>query len=148
MSHTTTIKSVKIQDIDALRAAVEELRQSGVNCELAQNVKPRMFYETQHAECDYVLVLKDCKYDVGFDKQADGSYVPVFDEWGNHVGSEIGAACPMPKTPEDRAQHQIGKLMQNYAKHAAINAAVHQGYVVEGVTTDTAGNIQLVLGGV
>lgn len=147
MSHTTTIKSVKIQDLDALRSAVADLQAAGVDCQLVSNAKPRMFFETQHGECDYVLRLNSCKYDVGFDKQPDGSYVPVFDEWGNHVGSEIGAACPLPKSSEERAQHQIGKLMQGYAKHAAVNAAVSQGYFVEEVTTDQNGNVQLVLGG-
>lgn len=147
MSHTTTIKSVRITSATALAAAVAELKAAGVNCELKHNVKPRMFYADQHGVCDHVLSLPGIKYDVGFEKQNDGSYAPVFDEWAGAVGSQIGATCPMPGSREERAQHAIGRLMQGYAKHAAIEAAVMQGYTVEGTTTDAQGNVHLTLTG-
>ncbi|QIG76107.1 DUF1257 domain-containing protein [Rhizobium phage RHph_I4] len=145
MSHTTTLKGVQIKDVSALRAAVAELIQQGVNCALLENAKPRMYYGNQHGNCDFVLNLKDSQYDVGFDKQKDGSYAPVFDEWSNHVSSKLGASCPLPNTPEGRAQHQIGKLLQSYQKHVAINAAVMAGYSVAGTEVDDKGNIQLVI---
>lgn len=145
MSHTTTLKGVVIKDVAALRAAVAELIQQGVNCALLENTKPRMYYSEQHTKCDFVLNLKDGQYDVGFDKQADGSYRPVFDEWGRHISGQIGAACPLPTTAEGRAQHKIGKLLQSYQKHVAINAAVMAGYAVEGAITDDQGNIQLTI---
>lgn len=147
MSHTTTLKAVQIRDIAALRAAVAELQQAGIKCQLAEKTKPRMFYGNQHGECDYVLQLTDSRYDVGFDRQTDGSYAPVFDEWGGHVGQQIGAACPMPDTPEGKAQHAIGKLMQGYAKHAAVNAATAQGYYVESTQVDEQGNVHLTIAG-
>lgn len=147
MSHTTTIKSVKITDINALRAAVADLQAQGVKCSLKENVRPRMYYGNQHGVCPFVLHLEGSRYDVGFDKQKDGSYVPVFDEWQGHVGGQIGATCPMPNSPEGRAQHAIGRMLQGYAKHAAMNAALAQGYMVESCETDEKGNVNLVLAG-
>lgn len=145
MSHTTTLKGVVIRDISALTSAVNDLRAKGVNCELVQKAKPRMYYQNQHGECDYVLRLKDGAYDVGFDKQSDGSYAPVFDEWSTHVSDQLRAACTVPSTKEEKAMWAIGQLMQGYAKHAAVNAAVAQGYMVESTTTDKEGNIHLIL---
>jgi hypothetical protein len=145
MSHTTKLKAVEIRDVAALHAAVGDLKASGVNCDLVQNQKPRMYYGDQHGTCAYVLKLHSAPYDVGFDLQADGSYAPVFDEWQGYVGSQIGAACPMPNTQEGRAQHAIGKFTQSYAKHAAINAAMAQGYMVEGTEVDQDGNVHLTL---
>lgn len=145
MSHTTTLKGVLIKDISALRAAVNDLKIAGVNCDLVENAKPRMYYSNQHNNSAYVLKLHDGQYDVGFDKQADGTYAPVFDEWGRHVSGKIGASCPMPNTAEGKAQHAIGQLLQSYQKHVAINAAVMQGYSVEGTHTDNEGNIHLVI---
>jgi hypothetical protein len=145
MSHTTKLKAVEIRDVSALHSAVAELKSSGVNCDLVQNAKPRMYYNDQHGNCAFVLKLHDAPYDVGFDLQPDGSYLPVFDEWAGHVGGQIGATCPMPNTQEGRAQHAIGKFTQSYAKHAAINAALAQGYMVEGTEVDADGNVHLTL---
>jgi len=145
MSHTTTLKGVVIRDISALKAAVAELQQKGINCELLEGARPRMYYGNQHGTCDYVLKLKDGQYDIGFDKQENGAYAPVFDEWSNHISSKLGASCPLPSTPEGRAQHQIGQLLQSYQKHMAINAAVAEGYLVESAYTDDKGNVQLTI---
>ena len=155
MSHTTKLKSVIIRDTSALVQAVNDLRAQGVDCELRQNEKPRMYYANQHSECDYVLRLNKSPYDVGFERQDDGTYVPVFDEWAGNISNEIGAnahapagaTCPMPNTAEGKAQHQIGQFFQQYAKHAAINAATAQGYMVESATTDEKGEINLILSG-
>ena len=135
MSHTTKIKKVAITDIPALYAAVAELQQAGVNCEMVQNSKARMYSQGQTDSlgiCDHVLKLHNSPYDIGFTKEPDGSYVPAFDEWGGHVaGTGVGAACPVPSSAEGKMQHAIGKLMQGYGKHAAINQARREGYTVE-----------------
>jgi Protein of unknown function (DUF1257) len=110
-----------------------------------QNVKPRMYYDNQHGTCEYVLKLNDGPYDVGFDKQADGSYAPVFDDWQRNVANKVGASCPIPTSAEGRAQHSIGKLLQNYQKHVAVNAAVMNGYAVESSFVDDAGNVQITI---
>ena len=149
MSHTTTLSNVAIRDISALRKAVTELQQSGVNCELVEGGVPRMYFSKQGDECEYVLKLNDGKYDVGFKYESDqDAYVPVLDTYSGHVGKQIGAMCPMPTSQEGKAQHAMGKLMQGYAKNAAINAAVQQGYSVDQVTVDDDGNCHVVIGGI
>lgn len=147
MSHTTKISGVKIKDIDALQKAVADLKAKGIDCDLVQNAQPRMYYGSQHGKCDYVLKLNKGDYDVGFDKDKDGAYVPVYDEHMNKVGKHIGATCPMPDTKEGRAQHQIGQLMQGYAKHAAINQAQREGYMVTNSQIDQNGSVVLTIGG-
>lgn len=150
MSHTTTLKGVAIRDVAALRTAATQLKAKGVNCELVENVKPRMYSTQQGPTCEYVLKLNDGRYDVGFHKQSDGTFAPVFDEYQRHVGKQIGAdvnACPMPDTPEGKAQHQIGQFMQAYTEAATINTAVAQGYTIEGTVTDEDGNVHVTLGG-
>jgi hypothetical protein len=148
MSHTTTINSVVIRDADALRRAVAELQNKGVQCSLLENAKPRMYYSHQEGVCEFVVRLDNARYngknyDIGLKKQADGTYSAVFDEWGNAVAGEIGATCPMPNSPEGRAQWHIGQLLQGYAKFAAMNAAAAQGYMVESATVDAEGNVNL-----
>ncbi len=131
--------------------AVNDLKADGVNCELVENAKPRMYYTKQGEQCDYVLKLNDGQYDVGFQHQDDGSYAPVMDTWGGHVGNQIGAdvsVCPMPNSAEGKAQHAMGKFMQNYSRNAAVNAAVAQGYSVEGTEVDAEGNVHLTIGNI
>lgn len=151
MSHTTTLKNVAIRDVNALRQAVADLQAEGVNCELVENATPRMYYDKQGQKCEYMLKLNDGSYDVGFKAQEDGSYAPVMDTWGGHVGGQVGAdvnVCPMPSSEEGKAQHCIGKFMQSYSKNAAVNAAIQQGYSVEGTEVDGDGNVHLTLGNV
>lgn len=148
MSHTTTINSVVIRSATALRQAVAELQSQGVQCSLLEDAKPRMYYTHQEERCDFVLRLDNARYngknyDIGFKKQDDGTYSAIFDEWGSAVSGQVGAACPMPNTPEGRSQHAIGRLLQEYAKFAAIESAVAQGYIVESTTKDAEGNYQL-----
>jgi len=148
MSHTTTINSVPIRDTNALEKAVQDLKNEGVNCSLLRNATPRMYYQRQSDELknsDYVLHLPDCKYDVAFVKQEDGTYSPAFDAWNNAVHGQIGASCPMPNTTEGKQQAAIGQLMQNYSKHAAMNAAISQGYMVDNSSVDEEGNVHLTL---
>lgn len=150
ISHTTTLKTVAIRDVAAMHMAVAKLKAAGVNCEFVRNQKPRMYYKEQVEECEYVLQLNDGKFDVGFKLQEDGTYAPVFDEWGSHVGNQVGAdvnVCPMPQSAEGRAQHQIGQFMQAYTEAATINAAVAQGYSVDSTVTDAEGNVHLILSG-
>ena len=97
MSHTTTIHSVKVTDIRALENAVRDLQNKGVNIDLVRDQAPRMYYRDQHGKCDYVVKLSG-NYDVGFVKQEDGSYSPVFDEWNHDVANSLGAdvnVCPI-----------------------------------------------------
>lgn len=148
MSHTTEINSVKITDLNALRSAVQDLNNAGVDCILLENVAPRMYSAGQHGKCDYVLRLNKGRYDVGFEKAPEGHYRTVLDSWNNHVGQHLGAGafCPIPGTEEGRAQHAIGALLQGYAKHAITNEARRKGMQVTGSYVDEkTGAIKLVL---
>lgn len=145
MSHTTKVGNVAISSLAALRAAVENLREQGVNCELVENQKPRMYYDHQHGVCPLVLKLPDCPYDVGFDLQADGSYAPVFDEWRGAIAEQIGATKTIPGASS--SVQAIGRLLQEYGIEAAREAAIAQGYVVDSIETDVDGNKHLVVSG-
>ena len=87
----------------------------------------------------------DGQYDVGFQKQGDGTYAMVMDTWGGHLAKQIGASCKLPTEQEDRALHCIGQLAQGYSKHAAINAAIAEGHQVDNCWVDDAGDVQIEL---
>lgn len=174
MSHTTQVKTVPIKDISALKKALEELKKEGINVSLEEKAVPRMYYVNQLQKhmglksdvCDYVIRLPDSYYDIGLVKdEAAGGYTPVFDDYesaGHHPQSNTGRGAikkflgaPFAGKVEhwsgrrddtEQTLHSIGKLMQAYTKHAAINAAVKAGHKVLGTTKDANGNIQLRLG--
>jgi hypothetical protein len=129
VSHTTVLKTIQIRSISALKEAVEYLKAQGVNCEIVENAKPRMYYANQYETCDYVLKLKDCVYDVGFAKQADGTYVPVFDSWDNAIQKQIGlpSSCKMPTTTEEKQAAAVSRLLDCYAVHAAKEELTNSG---------------------
>lgn len=147
MSHVTTLKGISFKDVDAMHKAVARLQERGINCEIVKNAKPRVHGYDAAPTCELVLKLKDGEYDVGFQKQADGSYEPIFDTYMNHVGGQIGASCPLPNTAGGKQQHQMGQFSQLYAEEAARAQAISQGYMVEDVTTDDEGNVNMVLVG-
>ena len=107
-----------------------------------------MYYSGNSEECEYVLKLNDSKYDVGLKKQKDGTYTPIMDLYEGQIGRQIGAACPMPNTPEGKAQHHIGKFAQEYNKAASINAALKQGLTVDSIEEDADGTYYVNLVGV
>lgn len=123
------------------------LKAKGINCDLLENTKPRMYSNRQSPECEYVLRLHDGSYDVGFKQQKDGTYTPVLDTWNNQVSNQIGATCPMPNTAEGRAQHAIGQFHHEYSKAATINAALQQGFTVESTEIDENGYEHITLTG-
>ncbi len=144
MSHTTEIKSVPLRDEAAIRQAVRELENAGVDLEFLENVVPRMYYRNQSGACDYVIKLRQSRYDVGLKKQDDGSYSAVFDAWDGDIRSQIGAKYRVANT--DHKAENIGKFLQQYSKHAAMNAAVNSGYQVLGESLDEGtGEIHLEL---
>lgn len=142
MSHTTTLKSVAISDVEALQQAVDFLVANGLNASLVENAKPRMYYANQYGVCDYVLRLNDCVYDVGFAKQADGTYAPVFDSWGGHIQKQIGnpSSCPVPKTEEERQAAAVASLLNAYGVHAAKRQLESDGYYGIEISVNAADN--------
>jgi hypothetical protein len=130
MSHTSAIKSISIQSVSALRAAVEELATTGVKCSLVENAKPRAYFSNQQGlgVADFVLQLHDAQYDVGFYKTEDGkSYEARTDFWGKSVESVLGA-CAL--SPENAMQAKLGKLYQLYGIAAATEQARKKGHMV------------------
>ena len=144
MSHTTTVRSVKITEIDALRQAIAEIAAEGIAVELVENAVPRMYYGNQHGKCDYVIKLKNSQYDVGLERQRDGSFVPVFDEYAGHIAKQLGAKRSR-RGNENSAEHAIGNLLQKYAVNAAKNAALGQGLIIESCTVDEENRVSLVI---
>jgi hypothetical protein len=126
MSHTTTLKGLKFVDMVALQQAVDYLRDiEGIrNISLVQNSRPRMYYREQEVMCDYVVKLPG-KYDVGFVKQSDGTYAPIFDEFQNYVREWIGAP---PSVKEGGPVLHISRLADLYGVHAAKNQLAQDGY--------------------
>ena len=92
-----------------------------------------------------MLRLNESQYDVGFQKQEDGSYVPVYDEWAGQIANQL-ANPKAAKATSDDEQHarSIGLLLQEYGAAAAKNAALSQGLILEEETQDEHGNYQLV----
>ena len=139
MSHTTTLKGVKITSVSALRAAVAALREKGRNIELVENAKPRMYYDNQEGNCPFVLKLKDARYDVGLRMAEDGSYTPVLDTWGGHVSRELqNPKCDLKQG--QAAEAAISLFTQEYAKAASTEAMLDQGFHVAEETQDEQGN--------
>lgn len=131
----------------ALASAVAELQGKGIRCDLVDDVVPRMYYKDQVKACEKVLKLHDSQYDVGFQMQEDGSLLPVFDKWNNHIKDVIGSTHKVKEpTAATEALSHIGQLMQQYSRHAALNEVTNQGYVIEQDFLDEDGNYQLVAG--
>ena len=115
MSHSTTIKTVPISSRSALRAAVAELQTRGINIELVEDAKPRMYYSDQIAKqivgkegadefdfnsdpdvCDFVIKVPGSFYDIGLLRNAGGSgYTPVFDDYSGRPVSGAPTTAAM-----------------------------------------------------
>lgn len=123
-----------------------------------------LIFHQNPEECDFVLRLDDAFYDVGFIRSESGNLVPFFDDYdyrspyNSHGGSRgikaiLGAAYS-GKTEHWSGQrdageqqlHSIGKFLQSYSKHATLEAATNQGYMVLGEQVDEQGNIHLSIG--
>lgn len=126
MSHTSSVKSIVITSVEALRAAVEELNTSGVRCTLKENANPRAYYTGQQGlgKADFVIELKDSRYDVALYRDANGGYEVRTDFWGKDVEGQLGATASGPGKAE---QAKLGKLFQAYGIHAAMFEARKKG---------------------
>lgn len=127
MSHTTTIKAIAIVDVEALRAAVAELAQSGMKISLQDGGTPRAYFNNQKGmgAADFVIKLGDAPYDIGVYKNEAGTYELRTDFWGGSVERVLGAQA---SSAEKRDQAKLGKLYQMYGVHATLRQARKQGY--------------------
>lgn len=141
MSHTTSIKGIKITDAAILQAAVASLAKQGIRCSLLRDATPRAYYANQQGlgKADFVLQLGDASYDVGFYKQADGSYEPRTDFWGGSVAKVLGGVA---SEPEKTDQAKLGRLFQSYGVEAAVAKARRNGQTL---TRTTGKNGEIIL---
>lgn len=132
MSHTSTVKAIKITSISALRSALQELNQAGIRCSLIENATPRAYYQNQQGmgAANYVIKLEDCPYDLGLYLQADKSYDIRTDFFAGHVERVLGAKASEAGKAE---QAKLGKLLQMYGLNAASEAARKKGHMVRRV---------------
>lgn len=125
MSHNVTINNVKITNLDALRAAVKELRSENINLELDEEAKTFRTYFGQRNTCDMTIRLPTESFDVGLVKQPDGSFIPVYDDM---LAGNRQIACEWkPGDPRD-SRSAMGKLAQRYAVCATEIEAALQGH--------------------
>lgn len=145
MSHTTRIKAMQITSAAAVRQAVARLAAQGIKIELLESATPRAFYANQEGmgQADLVIKLGDAPYDIGLYRQADGTYEPRTDFWGQHVEKVLGAPAT---APEHAMQAKLGKFYQAYGIEAALEQAYLSGKMVTEVTQPN-GDIQLVVTG-
>lgn len=136
MSHKTTIKEVQVTDVNVLRAAVQRMNEKmGVKCELRENAKMRSYYEDK-STYPLVLSLQEGKYDVGFEKNENGAFNPVYDSFNGYVKRILGAD-----------NEDLAKLKQAYSCEMARKNALqyvqrNPGYTLS-ETTDSTGRIHL-----
>jgi hypothetical protein len=133
MSHTSTIKAIKIQSITALQAAIAELNQMGVRLTLAPNATPRAYFPNQPGlgKADYVIQLADAKYDIGLYKDGDNGYEARTDFWAGSVEGILGAPA---RTPENALQAKMGRLFQMYGVMATMEQCRRKGQTVRRLT--------------
>jgi hypothetical protein len=129
MSHTTSLRTLKIVDIAALEEAVQYLNENGAKLEFLKNARPRMYYERQQELCDFVVKVHGSRYDVGFKKGEDGTYYPIFDAWQGDLRAQIGAPSNVyGENVEEEQMLNISKLIDLYGIHAAKNQLETDGY--------------------
>ena len=124
MSHNVSIDHVKIANMSVLQTAIAELSKAGVGISLDQCGTFRT-YRGQPNKSDYTIHLPKETYDVGLNKQSDGSYKPVYD--ADLVANKSVACEYTPGTSyKDRERGALGKLLQTYSvclmEHEAVMA--------------------------
>ncbi|CAB4162618.1 hypothetical protein UFOVP783_77 [uncultured Caudovirales phage] len=139
MSHTSTVDTVAITSVSALRAAVQALQKSGIRAELVEKAAPRLYYKDQlrrngHPSeiCDYVVSLADCYYDIGLRKKPNGNLEPLFDAHSGPTPYHTGGRGTLQQVVGN-SDNPIGQFVQEYSKAATIEAAEAQGFSVSDI---------------
>lgn len=126
MSHNILIKNVKITSIEALQAAVDELRREGKNITLNRDRKTFRTYPGQPDKCDMCIELPNARFDVGLVKQPDGTYLTVYDPYLAIGGTEISCSLD-PRERDER--HGIAMLTQRYSVIVSERELALQGHM-------------------
>ena len=147
MSHNVTIKGVKITDVHALKSAVRELNQKNPTLKLKVTETGKFrTWPGQDDTCAFAVEIPGSSHDLGFVKQTDGSFAPVFDPFGGGVGRAIGADwAHVPSCSMHSPEAAIGRLMQLYAVHAVERQALNQGLSTSRQLDDKTGQIAVVV---
>ena len=143
MSHNVVFKDVKFTDIQALRAAVQELARSGVNIKLSDK-KTFRTYGSNPNTCDMVIELPGCVHDIGLQRQKDGTLTPIFDPYDHNISANVG--LPQYCDYNSPGRH-IGKLVQTYVACKTEKEAVNQGYSTTREFDKKTGTLSVVVEG-
>ena len=136
MSNTTKLKNMKIADGVMLRAALESMA-SHLNGQVLENTVPRLWYSTDfknaypekdHAEL--VLRIPNCRFDVGFVLEQDGTYTPIFDHHGGELAKHVGVKIPpdLTVTNDQRIAANIAQITKAYYTAVTAKKMREQGY--------------------
>ena len=144
MSHTTTVKSIKVTDLAVLERAVTRLaQQKGVDLRFERDSQCRLWFNSPVMPA--VVKVPGCKFDVGFKANEDGTYSPQFDAHGGWLYPYTGGGAEIAETSDEKKLSMIGGLMQAYAIEAVNNVAGNSNAMVqENWNSDTGEMVMLV----
>jgi hypothetical protein len=124
MSHFVKVQT-QINDLAALKMAAVEM-----GFKVEENASIRGYYGLGQT-CELVVKLKG-RYDVGFNKQEDGTYGMVCDWFAGYVEEEIGK--------------NGGQLLQGYTYQKVAKEAGQRGYTVQ-KSMEKDGKMKIRVGG-
>jgi len=153
MSHNVVASGVQFTDLTVLASAVAALvKREGVEATFEYNadskVQMRGYYRSEPV--DAVIKLPGERYDVGFQKQADGSFVPYFESnfrprgfAASHTAKPIEGAQMAKATMHNNVAANLGKLVQEYTLQFQERNARRLGLTCRRVANTTNGQIAL-----
>jgi hypothetical protein len=132
MSHTTSVKTVKVTDIRAMEAAVQHMNETkGTNLKMVMGGEVQLWFEKQ--KCAFVINVPGVQrnLNVGFQGNEAEGYSPVFDSHGGWIAKYIGGGKDMAKTQDEHNLANIGGLMHAYAVQSVRNVASSAGSQID-----------------
>ena len=134
MSHNVVVNNIKITDLVALEQAVNELKQAGSNISIAYNCRYRG-YDTRQSIDNMPVVIKlhDAPWDIGFGKDEQGNYNPVFDPYKGYVQKEVGyyaGELDSKSCDVNSPSIHLGRLIQHYTACKIEREVAMQGHSV------------------
>lgn len=129
MSHITTATGVVINDLDCLKKAAESC-----GCMFKAEQKTFKTFAGNQGKCEAAIVHPDkaVQYEIGVNRNADGTYRLDVDNWNNMggLGQYVG--------------RDAGKLLQHYTAMVAKKQLKKQGYRFKADRYTEEGCLQLV----
>ncbi len=128
MSHFTQVET-KINDLVALKAAIEDLQMGFIEAEQGQVVKVRGWKGSTLTADASIKATKS--YDIGLQQTSDGTYKLVADWWG------------IEEETNEKAEVIQQKILQRYAYHKVKNEVQKQGFTLDEEAVAEDGTIKL-----